>query len=102
VFVLGNFFIAIAKVLDVVIQVYIWVIVIHALLSWVNPDPFNPIVRLLNSMVFPIYYPIRRFLPTVFGMVDFTPFIAVLLLLFLKYFLVASFFRLGIHLGGGF
>ncbi len=101
-FVLGNFFIALAKVLDVVIQLYLWIIVIQALLSWVSPNPFNPIVRILNSLTYPLYYPIRRYIPTVVGMIDFTPFIAMLLLLFLKYFLVSSLFRLGLHLGGGF
>ena len=46
-FILANLIVAVAKILSIVLSIYMWIIIIQAILSWVNPDPFNPIVRIL-------------------------------------------------------
>ena len=88
-FLAGNFLMAVAKVLDVILELYKWIIIIAALLSWVNPDPYNPIVRFLHGVTEPVLRPIRRRLG--FGMgIDVSPLIVLLVILFLQYFVVAS------------
>jgi YggT family protein len=90
-FVAGNFLNALAQVLDVVLTLYMWVIIISALISWVNPDPHNPIVRFLHTATEPVLRPIRRNLTFRLGMgIDISPIIAILCIMFLKYFLVQS------------
>jgi YggT family protein len=88
-FILGNFLHAIAVVLDIILTFYMWVVIIAALISWVNPDPYNPIVRFLYAATEPLLRPIRRRLP-VMGGIDFSPLIVIAVIYFLKYFLVAS------------
>ena len=97
-FVLGNLLIAIAKILDTVLTILYWLILIRALISWVNPDPFNPIVHFLEKTTEPILYPIRKILPTGlrFG-IDISPIIAFLAILFLKSFLVRTLLDLAIR-----
>lgn len=90
-FVMSNFLIAFAKVLDIGLSILYWLILIRALLSWVNPDPHNPIVQFLYKVTEPILYPIRRILPVSlrFG-IDISPLIAFLAIMFLKSFLVRT------------
>ncbi|MGC2423253.1 MAG: YggT family protein [Nitrospirota bacterium] len=88
-FILGNFLHAIAVVLDIILTFYMWVVIISALISWVNPDPYNPIVRFLYAATEPVLRPIRRRLP-VMGGIDFSPLIVIAVIYFLKYFLVAT------------
>jgi len=90
-FVFGNFLIAIAKILDILLTVLYWLILIRALISWVNPDPFNPVVQFLYKTTEPILEPIRKILPMAlrFG-IDISPVIAFLAILFLKSFLVRT------------
>lgn len=66
---------------------YKWVIIISAVLTWVKPDPYNPIVQMLYRLTEPAYTFIRRFIPTVFGGMDFAPIIVIFILLFLETFL---------------
>ena len=90
-FVLGNFLFAVARILDVALQIAYWLLLIRVLLSWVNPDPFNPIVQFLQAVTEPILAPIRRRLP--FGWrlgIDISPIIAFLAFLFLRLFLVRT------------
>lgn len=98
---LANLLIAVGKVLGLLLDVYMWVIIIRALLSWVNPDPFNPIVRLLGRLTDPVLDPIRRMVPTRSLGLDLSPMIAVLAIVFAKQFLAASLveygYRLKIH-----
>ena len=89
-FVLGNLLHAVAWVLDNIITLYILVIVINALLSWVRPDPFNPIVRLLGTLSDFICDPIRRLIPMHSLGVDLSPIVAVLFLYFTKMFVVQT------------
>jgi YggT family protein len=60
VFIIANLFLAVGQILDVLLSVYMWIIIISALISWVNPDPYNPIVRFLYSVTDPVLSPIRR------------------------------------------
>jgi YggT family protein len=90
-FVLSNFLSAVAKILDIVLSAYYWLILIRALISWVNPDPFNPIVQFLYRATDPVLDPIRRLMPRALGFgLDLSPFIAVLAIYFLQSFLVQT------------
>lgn len=80
---LGSIF----TVILAVVSLYKWVIIISALLSWVNPDPYNPIVQMLNRLTEPAYALVRRFIPTVFGGMDLAPLIIIFILIFLETFL---------------
>ena len=89
-FVIGNFLAGLAQVLDLVLNIYFWVILARAVLSWVNPDPYNPIVRFLHRATEPVLYWVRRRLPTSFGGIDFAPMVVILAIFFLRAFLVRS------------
>lgn len=90
-FVLSNLLTAIAHVLDIGLSILYWLILIRALISWVNPDPFNPIVQFLHKVTEPILEPIRRILPAGlrFG-IDISPLIAFLAIVFIQSFLVRT------------
>lgn len=92
-FILANFIEALAWVLDKALWLYIWVIIIRALISWVNPDPWNPIVQFLYRATEPVLQPIRRFIPISFGL-DISPMIAIFGIYFLQMFLVRSLYQL--------
>ena len=62
-FIFGNIILGITKVLNMVLDIYLWVIIIRALISWVNPDPYNPIVQLLHRMTEPVLRPLRKLVP---------------------------------------
>jgi YggT family protein len=97
-FVLSNFFIAVAGVLNLVLTLYLWIIIGRALLSWVNPDPRNPIVRFLHNATEPILFPVRRLLPYMGG-VDLSPLVVIAGIYFLQIFLVGSLRDLAIRMG---
>ena len=77
---------------------YFWVIFVRAILSWIRPDPSNPIVRIIYNLVDPVTYRISRIIPTRIGMMDMAPFILMLLIVFLQRFLVRSLFDLGVRM----
>jgi YggT family protein len=85
---------AIAQILHMVINIYIWVVIISALITWVRPDPYNPIVQVLRRLTEPVYDFIRRYIPTVIGGVDLAPIIIILGLQFLDLFAVKLLFAL--------
>ena len=89
-FVLGNFVQALAGVTGYLIEILWWLIVIRALLSWVNPDPSNPIVQFIERMTEPLLAPFRRLVPTHRMGIDISPLLALLFLYFLKIFLVQT------------
>jgi YggT family protein len=93
-FVLGNFIAAVAHILDMALTIYMWIIVIRAVLSWVNPDPYNPIVRIINQVTEPVMAQIRRRLPIGGFGIDFSPIIILLVIVFLQSFLVKSLLEL--------
>ncbi len=87
-FVFGNLLSAIATVIDVLLTVYMWLIIARAIISWVNPDPYNPIVRFLISATEPVLYPVRRRLPPM-G-IDLSPLIVIAAIYFIKLFVVKT------------
>lgn len=93
-FAIGFFLQAVAKVIDIVLVLFMWIIIARAVLSWVNPDPFNPIVRFIHNVTEPVLYPIRTRVPVNFGGIDFSPIIVFLGIIFLRTFLVETLLRL--------
>jgi len=89
-FVAGNFVSALATIIDMVLGFYMWVIIARALISWVNPDPYNPIVQFLYKVTEPVLYPIRVKMGSFSSGIDLSPMIVILLIIFLKQFLVSS------------
>ena len=92
-FVLGYFLKALAGVLDIALTIAMIVVIARAILSWVSPDPHNPIVRIINQLSEPILFPIRRRVPYFAG-IDFSPIIALMIVYFLNEFLVNSLYRI--------
>lgn len=97
-FILGNFLAAAAKVLSLALNFYMWIVIARAVLSWVNPDPYNPIVRFIHTLTEPVLNQVRRRLPVVFGGVDLAPVVVLLAILFLEHFVVASLYELAADL----
>lgn len=96
-FVLSNFIVALAKIIDVVLTLYMWIIIFRAVISWVNPDPYNQIVIFLHRFTEPVLGPIRRKLPMGNTGIDFSPVIVILVIMFLKYFLVETMIQLALR-----
>jgi len=101
-FVAGNFLTALASVLHMLLQAYIWVVIIRALISWVNPDPWNPIVQMLNRLTDPLLEPIRRMMFRMMGHggmgIDISPLILIAGIYFLDFFLVGTLTDLGMRM----
>lgn len=97
-FVFGNFVTGLAYVLDTLLNIYFWIILIRAVLSWIQPNPYNPLVRTVCRLVDPVTYKLSRMIPTRLGAIDFAPFILMLLIVFLQRFLVRSLFEFGARL----
>ncbi len=77
---LANIFVGIGGIVHSLLTIYIWVIIIAALLSWVRPDPYNPIVQFLTRITAPAYHLVRRIMPTTFNGIDFAPLIIIIAL----------------------
>lgn len=101
-FVAGNFLSAMAAVLHMLLQAYIWVIIIRALISWVNPDPWNPIVQILNRLTDPLLDPIRRRLFRFSGRggvgIDLSPLLLIAAVYLVDFFMVATLQDLSVRL----
>lgn len=95
-FILTNLLEALAYIINIFLTIYVWVIIIRAIISWVNPDPWNPIVHFLYRSTEPVLQPIRRYLPQM-G-IDISPLIAILGIYFLQRFLIASLYELARNL----
>jgi YggT family protein len=91
---MDNIIMGFARVLDIVLELYMWVLIIRALISWVNPDPYNPIVQLLTKMTEPVLAPIRKLVPPYKAGIDFSPLIAILIIIFLQYAVIKNLYRL--------
>ena len=98
-FVIGNLLSAVASLLDVVLQGLTLIVLVNALLSWVRPDPDNPIVRFLDRVSDLLCNPVRRLFPTSFSGLDFAPFIVMLVLWFSRMFVVGTLRDLAIRMG---
>lgn len=88
-FLFSNLLLALARVLDIVLTLYLYVVIARAIVSWVNPDPRNPIVRFLYNATEPLLYRVRRAVPYIGG-IDFSPLLVIIGIYFLQYFLVSS------------
>jgi len=100
-FIFANFLIAAAKILDMLLSGYMWIVIISALLSWVNPDPYNPIVRFLHTVTEPVFRPIRKVIGYRLGPIDISPMVVILTILFVKYFLIQTLIEFAYKLKGG-
>ena len=98
-FVLGNAFQAVAAILDKVLWLYSIVIIVAVVISWVSPDPFNPIVQFLRSATEPLFAWVRRRLPfAVMGMIDLSPLIVLIVIQLLQMVVIRSLFDLSVRL----
>ena len=100
-FIIANLVLAVAQTVDIILSVYVWVVIIAALLSWVSPDPYNPIVRFLYSVTEPVFRPIRRRIGFRLGPIDISPMIVILAIMFIRKFLISSLIEFGYKLKGG-
>lgn len=89
-FVVENLIVALAKIIDLALTVYIWIIIARALISWVNPDPYNPIVTFLYRATEPVLAPVRRLIPIRGLGIDIAPIIVIMIIYFLQMFLVKT------------
>jgi YggT family protein len=94
-FVFGNIILGAARVLGVLLNIYMWVIIIRALISWVNPDPYNPIVQFLTKATEPALRPLRKLVPAWKLGIDLSPLIAILIIYFLEIAVVDTLVRIG-------
>ncbi|PID73957.1 MAG: hypothetical protein CSB33_01240 [Desulfobacterales bacterium] len=94
-YIIGYFIISVAHIVKILLSFYKWIIIARAVLSWVNPDPYNPIVRFIHTITDPVLIFLRRRLPLVYGGMDFSPILALLAIVLLESFLVGSLYRLG-------
>jgi YggT family protein len=92
-FVFTNFLSAVAYVIEILLNIYMWIVIARALLSWVNPDPYNPIVNFLYRATEPVLCRVRRIIPDLGG-IDLSPLIVLLIIYFLKEFLVKSIYMI--------
>ncbi|MBW2634479.1 MAG: YggT family protein [Deltaproteobacteria bacterium] len=97
-YIIGYFIMAVAKVLDIVLICYMWVVVARAVLSWVNPDPFNPIVRFIHNITEPVINPIRVRIPINFGGMDLSPIVVFAGIIFARTFVVNSLNQIALSL----
>ncbi len=96
-FIISNLIVAIANVLELVLSIFWWLLLIRVFISWVSPDPFNPVVQFLYRSTEPVLEPIRRALPPM-GMIDFSPIAAFILIVFLKSFFIQTLLDIALHL----
>lgn len=97
-FIVGNFVDAFATLLDMVLTIAIWLIIIRALISWVSPDPYNPIVRFLMRATDPMLRPIQKYMPSMGGL-DLSPLVAIFLIIFIQAFIVRTLHDLALRIG---
>jgi YggT family protein len=97
-YVMGYFLLAVATICDYVLLIYMWVVIASAVLSWVSPDPYNPIVRFIRNVTEPVLYRIRQYVPVNFGGIDFSPMLVILVIYFLRIFAVNTIMRTGMSM----
>jgi YggT family protein len=98
-FVVNNFMMALAGIVDFILTAYMWIIIGRAIISWVNADPYNPIVRFLYEATEPLLSRIRSFLPLSMGGIDFSPMILIMVIMFLQSFLVPTMKQIAMGMG---
>ena len=98
-FVVNNFLVAVAKILNIGLSLFMWIVIARVIISWVNPDPYNKIVKILYATTEPVLYPVRKKIPLNLGGLDFSPVLVILAIIFLQSFLVKSLMQLAMRLG---
>jgi len=93
-FVISNLLVAVARILDIGLSLYMWIIIGRAVVSWVNADPYNPIVRFLYAATEPVLSAIRRRVPALYGGMDFSPILVILAIVFIRAFVVQTLLQL--------
>jgi YggT family protein len=94
-YIFGYLFVAMAEVIDFILLMLMIVVIARAVLSWVSPDPYNPIVRFIHNVTEPVLYRIRMKIPVVYAGIDFSPILVFALIIFLRAFLVKILFQFG-------
>lgn len=97
-FVFGRILEGLAGVVDIVLTMYTWILIINALLSWVNPDPRNRIVQFFHAATWPVLAAVRRRVPVVYGGIDLSPLVAILGIYLVQRVLVASLYDVAVRL----
>jgi len=97
-YIIGYFIMAVAKVLDIALMAFMWIVIARAVLSWVNPDPFNPIVRFIQNVTEPVLYQIRSRIPINFGGMDLSPIVVFVGIVFIRTFIVNSLNQMALSL----
>ncbi len=96
-FVFSNLLFGVARVLDAVLNLYFWVVIVSAVLSWVNPDPYNPIVRILRNLTEPVFYRVRKWIPfTYVGGLDLSPVVVLLAIQFINAVVIQSLYQFAV------
>jgi YggT family protein len=98
-FILGNFLYAVATIFDYLLTAVYWLVIIRALLSWVSPDPYNPVVRFIYNVTEPVLAPFRRIVPAYASGMDFSPIFAIIFIWFLKLFMVRTLVGIAARIG---
>jgi YggT family protein len=83
-FVIGDVLVGVGQVLNMLLEIYMWIVIVRAVLSWVRPDPYNPIVRFIYGLVDPVTYRLSRILPTRLGMIDVSAMILIVAIYLMK------------------
>ena len=96
-FVFTNFLSAAAEIVDYILTLYMYIIIARALISWVNPDPYNSIVQFLNRITEPVLNPLRKLIPAYKLGLDLSPMIAILIIMFLKRFIVSTLIQMSMR-----
>lgn len=99
-FIIGNLLIAVAKTADIVLTLYMYMVIGRAIISWVNPDPYNPIVNFLYRATEPVLARIRNVIPYLGG-VDIAPMAVILVIIFVQNFLIKSLIEIGFRMKMG-
>lgn len=97
-FIIGNFLAGVVKIADILLNLYMWMIIVRAILSWVSVNPYNPLVRFLHQATDPVFYEIRRRLPIGGFGIDVSPVIVILVIVFLRSAILPSLFRIAYSL----
>jgi YggT family protein len=98
---LGNLMVTVAEIVNSLLTLYYWIVIIAALISWVNPDPYNPVVRFLRAVTEPVLRPVRRLIGYRLGPIDISPLVVILGIIFIQKFLLRSLIEIGYKIKGG-
>jgi YggT family protein len=97
----GNLILAVATILNYGLEIYQWIVIIATIISWVNPDPYNPIVRFLYTVTNPVLRPIRRLIGGRLGPIDISPIIVIIAIILIQKIVVRSLIEIGYKIKGG-